>query len=460
MISSDNLALNNSTKDEDFTYTKYRELLKMAKSGWKIFDYRNIEWEEKFIVWRHDVDYSLNSSLKLAKIEQEEGVKATYFVNPHSEFYNIAELSQFRILKEILSCGHDLGLHFDAAFHEIKSESDLEIFVAKESSCLEDLFGAKPIAFSFHNPVSENLESEADEYGGLKNCYSKKFKEEVGYCSDSNGYWRFRRLYEVLKEGKDTRLQVLTHPGWWQEEPAPPRQRIFRIAYERAASTMAFYDRELDHHCRMNYVGEAEVLKIIRELKPDEIELCDYLWSRGYFKMLFQKLWSMKEMQINQLCCVFLRKVWNVKASEIHRFFADEALKINGCDLFEALFDEKLQYVTATDDYAYEFLTKIRNQLIFERFYLQGRDLEKGCVNLCHMIQKLAEWGAAQSFACNGFAGIDSIGFEEEIFEQPKLEKSQLEGFNQMTEKSHQNWLAFKNKIKDKLKNHADSSLW
>ena len=180
MISSDNLALNNSTNDEDFTYSNYREFLKMAKSGWKICDYRNIDWAEKFIVWRHDVDYSLNCSLKLAKIEQEVGVKATYFINPHSEFYNIAELSQHRIMKEILSFGHDLGLHFDAAFHKIKSEKDLHILVAKESSYLEDLFGVKPTAFSFHNPVSENLECEADEYGGLKNCYSKRFKEKVG----------------------------------------------------------------------------------------------------------------------------------------------------------------------------------------------------------------------------------------------------------------------------------------
>ena len=46
MISSDNLALNNSTNDEDFTYSNYRELLKMAKSGWKILDYGNIDWDE------------------------------------------------------------------------------------------------------------------------------------------------------------------------------------------------------------------------------------------------------------------------------------------------------------------------------------------------------------------------------------------------------------------------------
>ena len=242
-------------------------------------------------------------------------------------------------------------------------------------------------------------------------------------------------------------MQVLTHPGWWQDEPAPPRQRIFRVAYGRAASIMDLYDRGLDHHRRINYVGDAEVLKIIRELKPDEIGLCDYLWSRGYFKMLFQKLWSLKEMQIKKLCEFFLRKVWNVTAIEINRFFADEALTVYGCDLFDALFDEKLQEVAPTGDRDYEFLIKIRNQLIIESSYPQGHDLEKGCVYLCLMIQSLAEWGMAQSFTCNGFAEMDSIGFVEEIFGKPKLEKS------------HQNWSAFKNKIKVIKKSHADSSL-
>ena len=74
-------------------------------------------------------------------------------------------------------------------------------------------------------------------------------------------------------------------------------------------------------------------------------------------------------MQIRKLCEFFLRKVWNVTAIEINRFFADEALTVYGCDLFDALFDEKLQEVAPTGDRDYEFLIKIRNQLIIESSY-------------------------------------------------------------------------------------------
>jgi hypothetical protein len=456
MISSDNLPINLLPNDEDFTIQNYQELLKLAKLGWKILDYRNIQWDENFIVWRHDVDYSLNCSLKLAKIEQKEGVKSTYFINPHSEFYNVAELSQYEIVKEILSLGHDIGLHFDGAFHEVKSECELDVLVAKESSYLEDLFGVKPSAFSFHNPVSENLECEADEYGKLKNCYSKRFKKEVGYCSDSNGYWRFRRLYEVLKEGKDRRLQVLTHPGWWQDEPAPPRQKIFRAVYGRAEATMSIYDRGLDHHGRFNNAGDAQALGIIRELKPDEYELCDYLWSRSNFKTLFLKLWCLQEMQINQMSKFFLRKIWNVTESEINRFFADEALMVNGCDLFDSLFSQKLHEVSFFAKSEYEFWIQIRNQLMLERSYLQEPNLVKGCLYLCSIIKSLAEWGISQDFEFDGFTKFDSIDLSGKSIADPKSEK---EGLDQMQKKAHQKWPAFKKKIKSIKETYADSAL-
>ena len=47
------------------------------------------------ILWRHDVDFSIHRASSLAKIENELGVKATYFLKLHSEFYNLFEKSIF-----------------------------------------------------------------------------------------------------------------------------------------------------------------------------------------------------------------------------------------------------------------------------------------------------------------------------------------------------------------------------
>jgi hypothetical protein len=67
----------------------------------------------------------------LAKLEHEVGISATYFVNPHSEFYNLAEPGQYQIVKELLSIGYDLGLHFDAAFYGVESEAELDRLIAR-----------------------------------------------------------------------------------------------------------------------------------------------------------------------------------------------------------------------------------------------------------------------------------------------------------------------------------------
>ena len=246
MISIDNKPIRSISTDNDFTLNNYRQLIKLAKEKYEPASYKGIPFGRKFVLWRHDCDYSLNRSLSLAKIEHEEGIRATYFLNPHCEFYNPLESGQAQIVKSILGLGHDIGLHFDAAFYATESEAQLNDQVKQEAQLLEQVFGVRMSAFSFHNPSAFHLTCEAEIYGGLINCYSKRFKTKIPYCSDSNGYWRFRRLHDVFEQATDPCLQVLTHPGWWQNKPMPPRQRIYRCAYGRAEAAMRQYDNGLE----------------------------------------------------------------------------------------------------------------------------------------------------------------------------------------------------------------------
>ena len=50
--------------------------------------------------------------------------------------------------------GHDIGLHFDASYYDITSESLLDELVAKESEWLKNWFGISTKVFSFHNPTT------------------------------------------------------------------------------------------------------------------------------------------------------------------------------------------------------------------------------------------------------------------------------------------------------------------
>jgi len=449
MISTENKPLNQSTQDDDFTVEHYRQLLRLAKTGWEMATYENICWTKEFILWRHDVDYSLNRSLALAKVEIEEGVKATYFVNPHSEFYNLAEAGQHEIVKKILVLGHDLGLHFDASFYDIESEDHLNTLVAREAGYLKELFGRQPVAFSFHNPVAAHLACEAEEYGGLVNCYSKRFKTEVAYCSDSNGYWRFRRLYDVLKEKKDARLQVLTHPDWWQEKPMPARQRIFRSVYGRASATMQSYDDGLESHARVNQAGVAAALRVFRESQPRLYDLCDYLWNTSAFQTLFVELWRLHEAQMNRLCKAYMRREWRIPAAEVNAFFDSDGVSVDGWRLFEELFGVKWQDACSFAEDEHKAWASVCNQLIHARSSIEPSELEQGCVYLCNVIQKIADWGRTQPFTYDGLAHLGSIGLSSHKTADGGLEENISDRLDELPKHLVKQWHEFLSRLSE-----------
>ena len=414
MISPYNQAINAEQNQEDFTLNHYRELVRLAKQKYYFSKYT--DWNSfpnqlnRLIWWRHDVDGSINRSVRLAKIEQEEGVNTTYFLNLRSEFYNIFEKSQITLVKEIINLGHDIGLHFDAAFYEIHDINQLELFLEKEVNCLQSMLDVKPVAFSFHSPAPKDFLFEANQYLGLINCYSKRFKEEIGYCSDSNGYWRFRRLYNVLAEAKDSCLQVLTHPECWQDTPMPHRQRIFRCAYERAAATLRTYDITLEQYGRLNHAGAAGALLVLKASQPQRFELCDYLWNQGEFQTLFVELWRLHAEQINRLCKASFRKEWAEPAREVNTFFSSDGLMVDGWKLFNEVFEIPWSAVTAIGEADHQNLQRIYNQIVRGRLSVSPTELEQGCILLCVMIQGLAEWGRAQSISYDGLMCLDSIG--------------------------------------------------
>jgi len=372
---------------------------------------------------------------------------ATYFLNLHSEFYNLFEKTQVSIVEEIIALGHDVGLHFDATFKTIHSEDELGRQITVEGDVLEQLFGIRPQVFSFHNPVAAHLACEADSYGGMVNCYSRRFKTEVAYCSDSNGYWRFRRLYDVLQKAEDECLQVLIHPDWWQDEPMPARQRIFRCVYGRASASMRLYDHSLANAGRENLAGEAANLRFLRQISPAMFSMGDYLWQTGTFETLFVELWRCHEGQVTRLCKATLFKDWRVPAREINVFFDGLGSEVNARRLYAVTFGKNWPDATGVDQGAYEEWFRLWRELICGRSVVAKDELERGCVYLCGAIHSLAVWGLAQPIAYDGLAGLETIGIptcrladgtRTDRFDEPAPE---MQGFEP------ERWETFKSQI-------------
>lgn len=230
-----------------FTIDHYAELVKLAKDQGFEFILHKDEFkpERKDIIWRHDVEFSPDIALKMAQIENELRVKATYFFQIHSEFYNTFERYFSDILYKIKGLGHHIGLHYDSHYYNVTDEETLEGTIRMDKAYFEQVFKLKLDTFSFHETTPFILNCQNEYYGGMLNVYSKKIKEHYLYCADSTGYWRYEILDEVLRDEKVKHLQVLTHDAMWSEKVMAPRQRVRTSIQANAERIKNRYDQIL-----------------------------------------------------------------------------------------------------------------------------------------------------------------------------------------------------------------------
>lgn len=164
---------------------------------------------ERGLILRHDVDLSLRSAAGLAALEAELGVSSTYFIMLTSPFYGVMSPQARTMLRSIVRCGHQIGLHWDAGVY---ADEDLPPAkaVAREIEILEWLTGAPCIAVSHHQPSLHGL-AEVN-IPGVVNMYSAEVQDRFTYVSDSCMAWRQDPL-AVIAEGQP--LHLLLHPEYW-----------------------------------------------------------------------------------------------------------------------------------------------------------------------------------------------------------------------------------------------------
>ena len=95
----------------DFTLKTYTRLLNILKSKGYLFQaFEGIIEENqavKTIVLRHDVDRLPGNALIIAKIENEFGIKVSYYFRIVKESYDES------IIRQIADLGHEIGYHYE-----------------------------------------------------------------------------------------------------------------------------------------------------------------------------------------------------------------------------------------------------------------------------------------------------------------------------------------------------------
>ncbi len=227
----------------EFTHAHYRKMIVALKADRRMVAYDDtfdLNGTEPLGILRHDVDFCLHEAVIMARIEQEVGISATYFLRLTGTFYNPLSARGAALVRELLTLGHKIGVQFDAAHYQSLGLS-ITAGVAAEAALLSAFFQTDVRMSSQHRPAMQG-QAALDPASALARYSADNPALKAApmkYISDSTAHWREGDAFQHLDSARH--LHVLVHPIWWSEN-GDEWQACLSGAARRAAA--AIEDKE------------------------------------------------------------------------------------------------------------------------------------------------------------------------------------------------------------------------
>jgi len=220
----------------DFTVTAYCALLgALTKAGFGFQTFRDYlqNPQKRVVILRHDIDERKHKSLEFASLENDKGIKASYYFRIVPESYDM------QIIKTISNMGHEIGYHYENLsmnkgdyVRAIKDfENNLNLLRSIASIDTICMHGA---AFSKHDNRLLWNQYDYRDFGILGEPYFDLDFNSVLYLTDSGQCWDGDRftVRDKVKKNRNVRLSstwdiinsveklsnhimITTHPNRW-----------------------------------------------------------------------------------------------------------------------------------------------------------------------------------------------------------------------------------------------------
>ncbi|MCH8903682.1 MAG: hypothetical protein IIA45_07195 [Bacteroidetes bacterium] len=170
----------------------------------------------KLLINRVDIDFNMNKARRLMELFNALDIKATFFIRLHAPEYNPFSFENYKILKAILSSGHEVGYHSEIVDQAAIWEEDAAECLTRDLQAINNMLGIEIKGVASHGGMTglNNLDFWKDrkpsEFGLLYEAYDKQPEfnlfQDSFYISDSN--WTSWKCYDKgeLVENNDLSL--------------------------------------------------------------------------------------------------------------------------------------------------------------------------------------------------------------------------------------------------------------
>ena len=228
----------------DFTLDTYRKFISaLTERGYRFCTLEDVcskNPAEPYIVLRHDVDRMPDNALRMAELENELGLKATYFFRIVSNVFDV------QVIKKIASMGHRIGYHFEDLS---SAHGDIGRAVDSFKKNLEKLREVVPVeTVAMHGKPLSKYDNKKlikaidfDELNILCEPYSIVEEKGLLYLTDTGRKWNSSSnlrdkvlghvtfnvqgtlmVPELLKKKFPERnVMINCHPERWDNRPVP-----------------------------------------------------------------------------------------------------------------------------------------------------------------------------------------------------------------------------------------------
>jgi hypothetical protein len=206
----------------EYIEQEYRQVKEMGYEFITCLEY--VDWKkrktnEKIVVNRVDIDFSVKKTKVLIDIFNKLEIKASFFLRLHAPEYNPFSFENYKVIKYLLESGHELGYHSEIIDQQAIWDEDAGDCLIRDIDVINKMFNVRITGVASHGGMTglNNLDfwkdRRASDFGLLYEAYDHQPEfnlfQESFYVSDSE--WTRWKCYDKGKLVEGDRRSLSEH---------------------------------------------------------------------------------------------------------------------------------------------------------------------------------------------------------------------------------------------------------